>query len=260
MQAQLELFAADAAATSPAPDTRWRALATPYGCIRFRLRRSRRRSIGLTVDAQGLIVTAPQWLSVAQTEAAIQAKARWIVRKLAQHRQRQCMPESAWRHQGSVPYFGQKIRLILVPDADSLRFDGDVFAPQTGNTLVLPLPLQAETTRVRDTAHAWLQQQARAWFAQRLQFFLQQTQQRIPRWGLSSATTRWGSCSSDGSIRLNWRLIHLPHDLIDYVVVHEISHLREMNHSHAFWREVGQLLPGFETARQALKQVDLGRF
>src|SRR5690606_804020 len=76
----------------------------------------------------------------------------------------------------------------------------------------------------------------------------------IRRWRLSSAATRWGSCSSDGNIMLNWRLIHFEPDIIDYVIAHEIAHLREMNHSKDFWREVGLILPGFERARDALRQ------
>jgi predicted metal-dependent hydrolase len=70
---------------------------------------------------------------------------------------------------------------------------------------------------------------------------------------LSSASTRWGSARTDGHIRLNWRLIHLPISQIDYVVVHELAHLREMNHSPAFWAVVRTALPGYEQARGALR-------
>jgi predicted metal-dependent hydrolase len=72
-------------------------------------------------------------------------------------------------------------------------------------------------------------------------------------YGLSSAATRWGSCSSDGKIRLNWRLIHFPLWIVDYVVAHELAHLREMNHSPRFWNTVASIFPEFREARQALK-------
>jgi predicted metal-dependent hydrolase len=74
---------------------------------------------------------------------------------------------------------------------------------------------------------------------------------------LSQAGTRWGSAKSDGSIRLNWRLIHLQPSVIDYVVAHELSHLREMNHSPAFWDTVRALVPDLEQQRQTLRQVVL---
>ena len=72
---------------------------------------------------------------------------------------------------------------------------------------------------------------------------------------LSSAKGRWGFCSSDRRIRLNWRLIHLAPTLIDYVIAHELAHLDEMNHSAHFWKRVGEIYPDYENARRALKGV-----
>jgi len=77
----------------------------------------------------------------------------------------------------------------------------------------------------------------------------------MPPLALSSAQSRWGSCSHRGGIRLNWRLIHLPHAQIDYVVAHELAHLVEMNHSPRFWSQVGRLFPDYEAARDVLKAL-----
>jgi predicted metal-dependent hydrolase len=71
---------------------------------------------------------------------------------------------------------------------------------------------------------------------------------------LSAAGTRWGSCTIQGNIRLNYRLIHYPLALIDYVVAHELAHLREMNHSAAFWATVGTVYPDYDGARLALRK------
>ena len=70
---------------------------------------------------------------------------------------------------------------------------------------------------------------------------------------LSQARTRWGSCTSKGHIRLNWRLIHLPKHLVEYVIVHELAHLKEMNHSPRFWAVVESIYPEHKAARQALR-------
>jgi predicted metal-dependent hydrolase len=83
---------------------------------------------------------------------------------------------------------------------------------------------------------------------------------QVRRLSLSSAATRWGSASADGSIRLNWRLVHFALPVIDYVVTHELAHLREMNHSPAFWDVVRQALPGFEAARGRLRSDTLPVF
>jgi predicted metal-dependent hydrolase len=76
---------------------------------------------------------------------------------------------------------------------------------------------------------------------------------RVARLSLSSATTRWGSASATGAIRLNWRLVHFGLPVIDYVVTHELAHLREMNHSPAFWDVVRSVLPDYEAARSTLR-------
>ena len=128
--------------------------------------------------------------------------------------------------------------------------------PADGDTLWLALPANADQGRIRDAAQAWLQQRAGAWFGARLAHFLQISGLKIRRWRLSSAATRWGSCTSDGNIMLNWRLIHFAPAIIDYVIAHELAHLREMNHSQDFWREVGQILPDFEDAKNILRRHD----
>src|SRR5690606_2426701 len=124
-------------------------------------------------------------------------------------------------------------------------FEGNADAPRTGDILRLPLPEDADPDRIRDSAGAWLQHRARIDFARRLAHFLALSGQSLDRWALSSATSRWGSCTSGRRIRLNWRLIHFQPHLIDYVVAHEVAHLRVMNHGPAFWRELARLYPDF---------------
>lgn len=236
------------------PESRWRTLHVENINLGFILRRSRRKSIGLTICDDGLTVIAPHWATLTQVDEAVEAKAAWILRKLAERQKRKeqtATAETAWQHQGTIPYFGVRIQLML--GEQHTTFTGMPFTPQEGDCLLLSLPMQADRNRVRDAVHAWLQQQAQAWFGLRLEHFLQKGQLCIKRWRLSSAATRWGSCSSEGNIMLNWRLIHFSHDVVDYVIAHEVAHLREMNHSARFWQEVGKLMPGFESARHVLK-------
>ena len=100
-----------------------------------------------------------------------------------------------------------------------------------------------------------LQRQARELFAHRVQHFAGQLGVQVKRIALSSARTRWGSASADGSIRLHWRLMHFSHSVIDYVVAHELAHLREMNHSPRFWEVVRSVMPEFDAARDQLRRV-----
>ncbi|HEY9238395.1 MAG TPA: M48 family metallopeptidase, partial [Burkholderiaceae bacterium] len=100
---------------------------------------------------------------------------------------------------------------------------------------------------------SWLQRQARRVFDERIAHFAPRLRVRVRRLSLSSAQTRWGSASADGSIRLNWRLIHFALPSIDYVVAHELAHLRHMDHSPRFWDVVRSVLPDYEQARGSLK-------
>ena len=115
------------------------------------------------------------------------------------------------------------------------------------------LPQTAEPAQIRDAVQSWLQRQALALFDERCRHFAPRLGVRIKRLRLSSATTRWGSATADGTIRLHWRLLHFALPTIDYVVAHELAHLREMNHSPAFWDVVRSVLPDYERARGALK-------
>jgi len=240
--------------------SRWREIDTPLQTIGFVLRRSRRKSIGLSVNEDGILITAPKWVTLAQVDNAVREKAHWLLDKLrrCQLRQQQlAQAQSQWADGGRIPYLGTDLVLRLGNsgcDAPQPLLETTLENPEP--TLRLPLPIQTEPSRIRDTTHAWLQSRAREVFSQRLQHFLQRSgyASAMRRWRLSGAATRWGSCSSAGDIMLNWRLIHLAPQLIDYVIAHEVAHLRHLNHSADFWQEVQRLLPDFHTARQALRQ------
>lgn len=222
--------------------------------LAYRLRRSRRKTIGLTIRDARLLIQAPTWATRRQIEEVIQEKSRWIRDKLRINQERMALlalQDTQWRPGGRIPYLGVMIELQL-DGGRPAGFEGDALNPGAGDRLVLPLPDHADGDRIQERAQAWLQEQARQDFDVRLQRCLALAGQDIDGWALSAAQGRWGSCTSQRRIRLNWRLIHLPPHLIDYVVAHEVAHLKEMNHGPAFWREVERLYPDFKSARDAL--------
>jgi hypothetical protein len=226
--------------------------------VAYELRRSRRRSIGFVIGAEGLSVSAPRWVGVAEIEAALREKAAWILRKLQEQRERVARLEAArveWREGGTIPFLGETVILVLDPRTTGavLHSAADALPGVPRLTLHLGLPQTAEPDQIRDVVQSWLQRQARRIFEERCAIFTQRLGVQMKRLSLSSASTRWGSASADGSIRLNWRLVHFAVPVIDYVVTHELAHLREMNHGPAFWDVVRQALPGFEEARGVLK-------
>ena len=232
----------------------------------FRLQRSRRRSIGLSISDEGLTVTAPSWVSLQQIDQAVIEKFDWILKKLHAEQARQQrlqLAESNWRSGGALAYLGRRIELQCGQPTDSAScagvwFEGDALAPLAGQRLWLPLPPDSSSDQIRDMAQAWLQRQARECFEGRLSQFEDLTGLKPNRWRLSSAQGRWGACSCDGNITLNWRLIHFDLPVIDYVIAHELAHLKEMNHSDAFWRTLKSIYPDYLKGYQALKGLSPG--
>jgi predicted metal-dependent hydrolase len=234
-----------------APDgSKLRSLTIGSRTLHYALKRSARRSIGFAIDSTGLTITAPRWVTLADIENAITEKQRWIFAKLIEWQTRveqRALPKVDWKDGAQVPYLGQPVRVKLGSPQGTLAFNANDAALQ------LPLPLQADPQQIKDRVQGWLQSEAKRVFGERLAIYAQKLGVSYRAYALSSAATRWGSCSSDGKIRLNWRLIHFPLSIIDYVVAHELAHLREMNHSPRFWQTVESIFPEFREARQTLK-------
>lgn len=221
--------------------------------VAYQFTRRRRRSIGMLVGEEGLEVSAPRWVPLYEVEAALQERATWILRKLDEMRERAERSQAAriqWRDGTSLPMLGQPVTLAL--GAQQTAFEPPL--------LRLALPVDAAPEKIRDAAHAWALQEARRLFAERLDHYAPRLGVQWRKLALSNAQTRWGSAGTDGSIRLNWRLMHFDLSIIDYVVVHELSHLRVMNHSPRFWATVASVMPDYEERRRALRDENLPKW
>ena len=229
--------------------------------VAFSLVRARRSSIGMRIGPDGLSVRAPRWTSLNEIDQVLLARADWIVRKLHESRERLMHLEQTridWRDGAVFPYLGGLLRLHLDPShgfsaagADLAQAQGQQDGPML-RELRIALPVDASAAQIRDATQAWLMRQAKALFEERLNYFAPQLQVRWTRLALSNADKRWGSAKSDGSICLNWRLMHFELPVIDYVVAHELSHLRVMNHSPRFWQTVGSVMPDYPQQRKKL--------
>jgi len=222
--------------------------------VSYFFQRVRRRSIGFVVGPDGLEVRAPKWVTLKEVELGLQERGEWVLRKWAEVQARQKnIRQIAWADGACLDYLGQAIRLRLSPEIGRSEL-------HEGVELKLALPLNAEASQIRDAVQAWLMREARDLFELRLNFFAPQMGVQWRKLSLSNAGSRWGSARIDGAIRLNWRLIHLKPDAIDYVVVHELAHLREMNHSPAFWKVVAEILSDHVERRKALQKENLANW
>ena len=219
--------------------------------ISYTLKRSsRRRSIGLRIDDRGLTVSVPLRASEKWLYSVLQDKAHWVVEKLDGWQMRKPV-EIRWADGEMIHYLGEALTLRAVPclfAATPVLRCGElsVFIANDGGAAQIE----------RAVAH-WYQLEAERLFAERVAHYaaLLDVAPRVVR--LSSAKTQWGCCTARGTVRLNKQLVKLPLRLVDYVVVHELAHLREMNHSAAFWEVVGSVCPDYARLRRELKAVAL---
>jgi predicted metal-dependent hydrolase len=233
--------------------------------VAYEMRRARRRSIGFVVGPEGLSVSVPRWVGAKELDGALQEKRVWILRKLREQRERAARLQSAridWRDGTQLPFLGETLVLVLDPRATGVVLDNaaDGLPGVPRRLLRIGLPQGAAPEQIRDAVQGWLQRQARRIFEERCALYAPLLRVRVRRIALSSAATRWGSANADGAIRLNWRLVHFSLAVIDYVVTHELAHLREMNHSPAFWQVVRSVLPDYERSRAALRDGTLPVF
>jgi predicted metal-dependent hydrolase len=242
-----------------------RSIRLEHATVAYVFVRAARRSIGFSIGPDGLTVRAPRWTPLYEVEAALQEKGRWVVRKLRETQQRQEQLEGSrilWADGVQLPYLGEPLRIMLDP-AHGFEGKGAMLhagPSQEEKRLSIGLPRSAHAAQIRDAVQAWLMKQARSHFQERLDHFAPQLQVQWRSLRLSSAATRWGSASADGSIRLNWRLVHFRPSVIDYVVVHELSHLRVMDHSPRFWDTVGTVVPDYARLRAQLRDPTVPRW
>ncbi len=213
--------------------------------VGYRFRRARRRSIGLVIDDDGLRVAAPGHTPIAEVETFIREKASWVLKKLSEWRAAPKPPVVNWNDGAMIALLGTPVTIELVPGRRGIALED--------GRLGIGLAPRGEPAALRKRGIAWLKDWAHQLLGERLALYAASLGVPTPTLTLSNARTQWGVCREDGHVRLNWRLIHLPLRLIDYVVAHELAHLREMNHSARFWAVVGGLYPDYRAARSELR-------
>lgn len=213
--------------------------------VGYTLKRSaRRRTVGLRIDETGLTVSAPPRVSQRWLESLLLEKSVWVLGKLAEMRGR-AGQRRVWRDGENLLFLGEELRLALC--------SGNSGVQRSGGELQVALAEPSDAAEVQARVVRWYRSQALPCFHGRTAIFCSRLGAvALPVVRLSNARTRWGSCSPRGHIRLNWRLIQAPLDQIDYVVAHELAHLKHMNHSPAFWQAVAEIYPEYAAARAAL--------
>lgn len=207
--------------------------------------RTNRKSISISISPQGeLIIKAPRRCSLEYIQTVIAKKEDWI----NLHRQRvlenQNLNKSIFNHE-DILFCGQVYHVVFDNKIKHITLENEY--------CIVP---QKYSDDLEKNLIKWYKKVAAPILRGRVEYFSNLMQLSPNKVRLSNARGCWGSCNSLGLVSLNWRLIMVPHDLIDYVVVHELAHLVQMNHSQLFWGVVKSVLPDFAVRRKALKKGD----
>ena len=219
--------------------------------VTYTLKRSnRRRSIGLRIDDCGLTVNVPLRASEKWLHSVLQEKAPWVIDKLENWRANKPAPQQ-WVDGETILYRGETFTLRIVPSL----FDTP---PQLhGAQVIVHVSQTGNPAAIEKIITHWYRREAQQLFTECVAHFAPLMNVAPREIKLSAARTQWGSCTARGSVRLNWQLVKMPLHLIDYIVVHELAHLVEMNHSPAFWRVVGEVCPDYAKLRGELRKWGL---
>ncbi|MGE5523302.1 MAG: M48 family metallopeptidase [Rhodospirillaceae bacterium] len=208
--------------------------------VPYTIKRSgRRRAISLRIDETGLRVGAPLDASQRAIDRVLHMHGEWVLDKLKEWATR-AAPVAQWVDGAQLMLLGEPVTLRCVDDTPQAEIrDHMIVAPACGTA-------RHVTDALRDAA-------LRCYIG-RVRHYCDVLGLDHPDVRLSTARTRWGSCHIEGRILLNWRMIQMPMALIDYVVAHEVAHLREMNHSKRFWAVVERLVPDYKARRSAIRR------
>ena len=224
--------------------------------LTYTVRRSARRkkTVAVTVDPAGsILVVAPENLATGRLDAIVTRKAEWIARRLLRAQDQAPLPLPREFVSGeSVLYLGRHYRLKVDRHAT-----GE--AKLHGGWLHVPAPGDGQqTAQVRAALVSWFRSHAARRLPERVEAWRSKVGVPMPRVIVANQQKRWGSCDHRGVIRLNWRVMQTPMRLVDYVVVHELVHLRHRGHGRDYWQAVGRVMPDYERRREELRWRGVG--
>jgi len=213
--------------------------------IEYTLTRSKRKTLGLYIRNGAMEVRAPLGASKRDIDSFITSKSEWIQGKL-KHSKEQAQNRESFRlnYGDSILYLGKEYPIVS-KEGKQVGFSGEYFY----------MPPNLTAKQIKSACIQIYRMLAKHDLADRVLDFSQQMSVTPSAIKINSARTRWGSCSSKKCLNFSWRLIMADRDVIDYVVVHELAHLTEMNHSKRFWAIVEAIIPNYKQRKEGLNKI-----
>ena len=222
--------------------------------IPYTLKQSlRRKTLSISVNQNGVSVTAPSNITVEKIESMLHKKAGWIIEQINDFREMNtAVYERSFLSGEKLPYLGRHYRLKVIKteiQKPNFRFYQGYFLAELSKEI-----LEEDQRRLLYPLYVdWVKQKAQGFVHNRLPRFTIKLQLEPKKIIIKEQEQRWGSCTPTGNILLNWRIFLAPTSIIDYVLAHEIVHLKHMNHSKEYWETLRMLLPDYEKRKDWLR-------
>lgn len=230
-------------------------LQTGENSIVYTVSRTGRKTIGITINEKGDVkVSAPLFISEKEIIEVVRKKAAWITEKLNELKKRNLNTAAREYVSGEkLLYLGSEYTLKVV---EKEQYKPIVFMQDDNIIVYIPrgLPEESRKQVIKDSLVKWYKQCFNDIACKRVKKYSYNLMIISCRIVIKDQKTRWGSCSSKGNINLNWRLVMAPLYIIDYVIVHELCHMRFMNHSKDFWNLVESIVPNYRECRRWLRE------
>lgn len=208
--------------------------------------RTHRRSLSITVTKEGkLVIHAPMKLKLSEILKYVKEKEKWIVTKQKEIEERLSINKDVLSYK-KVLFLGKKYKIIKINGIKKIELSDKEIV----------LPYKTEDKDIVPKIKRWYVSNAKKILADRLEFLADLMQIDYNKLTITNSKTRWGSCDKDRNIKLNFRLIMLPHKAVDYVIVHELAHIVEFNHSKDFYKIISLIMPGYKVQQKVLKEND----
>lgn len=213
--------------------------------------RSKRKTFAISVGPdKGIVVKIPLYFPAADVEKLVMEKAEWIAEKYIQMKEQQKDKPIHHFESGEIfQYRGTGLALNLIINSSRKR----IMVKKQAGTLLVVAPF-AEKTVIKDAVEKWYRERAREVITDKVTYFQQFIEKPVGEIRIKEQKSRWGSCSSQGNLNFNWKIVMAPDEIIDYLVVHELCHRLHMNHSKEFWDSVGKIIPDYKQREKWLKE------
>jgi predicted metal-dependent hydrolase len=224
-------------------------------CFNYELIKKKKKNIGICITQDGkVLVTSPLHVDESYIHEVVVKKAQWILDKLKIVNERnKDIEKNEYINGERIYYLGKNYDIKVIEDdvkGVEIRFLGDVFEVHV-NSMVIG---DERLVLIKEALTNWLKEQAKVVFLERTELYGRRLNLKPNRIVIKGQKSIWGSCSTKNNINYNWRLIMAPLSVLDYVVVHELCHLKHHDHSSRFWSFVGSIMPDYMEKKKWLKE------